>query len=417
MGGVYLRDSIPPAMGWGLHRKTTMATHTQTAAFARNRGAWLMYLGAGYFNYFFNALGPAMPFIRAERDMSYTLGSLHFSAFAVGLLGGGFVGDRVARRLGASGAFWLGAFGMGTGVLLLALAPGALPSIASAFLMGLLGSLILAILPAVIDSLFGEGRTVPLTKANIVAIITAFMAPLLIGFAERGGLGWRVPLLLAAACVFPMFAVFRSARDGLLPADGSRPAGRRRLPLVYWAYWALLVCSVSIESCSIFWSADYMETHVGLPRDLAASSVSLFLAAMLIGRVVGVGLVRRTTPLRLLFASLLVAGAGFLVYWLAGAAWLNVLGLFVTGLGVANLFPLTSSQAIAVAPGQSEAASARLALASGSAVLLLPLLLGWSADLLGIRLAYGIVGVLVIAGLLIRSFAARLTRGSAVDLP
>ncbi len=390
-----------------------MATVTPTPTFSRNRAAWQMYLGAAYFNYFFNALGPAMPFIRAERDMSYTLGSLHFSAFAVGLLGGGVVGDRVASRLGAGRAFWLGAFGMGVGVLLLTLASGALSSIGSAFVMGLLGSLILAILPAILDAAFGEGRTVPLTKANIAAIVTGFMAPLLIGFAERNGLGWRVPFLLAAACVLPMFAVYRGALKGLLPPEGGHAAKGRRLPLVYWAYWALLVCSVSIESCSIYWSADYMETHVGLPRDIAAGSVSLFLGAMLIGRVVGVRLLAHFTPLRLLFASLLVAGAGFLLYWLAPAAWLNVLGLFVTGLGVANLFPLTTAQAIAVAPGQSETASARFALASGSAVLLLPLLLGWSADLLGIRLAYGIVGLLVIAGLLLHSLAARLTPSSS----
>ncbi|MFN8476004.1 MAG: MFS transporter [Anaerolineae bacterium] len=383
------------------------------ATVTRSRATWLMYLGAGYFNYFFNALGPAMPFIRAERDMSYTLGSLHFSAFAVGLLGGGIVGDRVARRLGASRTFWLGAFGMGVGVLLLTLASGALPSIASALVIGALGSLILAILPAVIDTLFGEGRTVPLTKANIVAIITGFMAPLTIGLAARSGLGWRVPFLLAAACIFPLFAVYRGALVGLLPPDGDPAKADKGLPLVYWAYWALLVCSVSIESCSIYWSADYMETFVGLPRDLAAGSVSLFLGAMLIGRVVGVRLLARFTPLRLLLASLLIAGAGFLLYWLAPIAALNILGLFVTGLGVANLYPLTTAQAIAVAPGQSEAASARFALASGSAVLLLPLLLGWSADLLGIRLAYGIVGALVVVGLVLHWLASRLTAPSA----
>ncbi|MFN8496737.1 MAG: MFS transporter [Anaerolineae bacterium] len=383
------------------------------SAFSRHRAAWLMYLGAGYFNYFFNALGPAMPFIRAERDMSYTVGSLHFSAFAVGLLGGGIVGDRVARRLGAGRTFWLGAFGMGVGVLLLTLANGVLPSIGSVLVMGALGSLIMAILPAVIDALFGAGRTVPLTKANIVAIITGFVAPLLIGAAERSGVGWRVPLLLAAASIVPMFAVYRGALAGLLPPDGDAAKAGQRLPPVYWAYWALLVCSVSIESCSIYWSADYMETHVGLPRDLAAGSVSLFLGAMLVGRLVGVRLLAHFTPLRLLLASLIVAGVGFLVYWLAPAAWLNVLGLFVTGLGVANLYPLTTAQAIAVATGQSEAASARFALASGSAILVLPLLLGWGADLLGIRLAYGIVGILVVVGLGLRWLASRLTPTSS----
>ena len=41
-------------------------------------------------------------------------------------------------------------------------------------------------------------------------------------------------------------------------------------------------------------------------------------------------------------------------------------------------------------------ASARAALASGGAILTLPLVLGWLADLAGIQMAYGIIVVLLV---------------------
>jgi len=88
---------------------------------------------------------------------------------------------------------------------------------------------------------------------------------------------------------------------------------------------------------------------------------------------------------------------GFPIFWLARSAAINVLGLFITGLGIANLYPLTLSMAAGVSAGQSNQASARASLAVGIALLSAPLLLGWLADRLGIEYTYGIV--LLFAGL------------------
>lgn len=95
-----------------------------------------------------------------------------------------------------------------------------------------------------------------------------------------------------------------------------------------------------------------------------------------------------------------------LCYWLGGSAQLALLGLFLTGLGVASLYPLILSLAIETAPGQSALATTRASLASGVAILVLPLFLGRMADAVGIRLAYGVV-VAVLVGLLAILLAAR----------
>jgi fucose permease len=65
-------------------------------------------------------------------------------------------------------------------------------------------------------------------------------------------------------------------------------------------------------------------------------------------------------------------------------------------LGIANLYPLTLSIAVGVAADQSNQASARASLAVGTALLGVPLLLGWLSDQIGIQIAYGMVLLLAI---------------------
>jgi len=133
----------------------------------------------------------------------------------------------------------------------------------------------------------------------------------------------------------------------------------------------------------------------------AAQAVSLFLAAMIVGRVAGSRLVQLFSARRVAVASVLIAGIGFLLFWATDTAILGLVGLFVTGLGVAGLYPLLLSLAIGVTSNDTVRASARTTLASGTAILALPLVLGRLADMVGIRPAYGIVGVLLIGIFLI----------------
>ena len=76
--------------------------------FVRRPLTWVTYALVGYFAYLETALGPLMPFLRAEHDFSYTVASLHFSAFALGAVPVGFFGDRVAGRWGRRVSLWGG---------------------------------------------------------------------------------------------------------------------------------------------------------------------------------------------------------------------------------------------------------------------------------------------------------------------
>ncbi len=98
------------------------------------------------------------------------------------------------------------------------------------------------------------------------------------------------------------------------------------------------------------------------------------------------------------------------MFWLSPSPVLAILGLFVLGLGTANVYPFAFTAALDVSPGRADTANARLALCGGTAVLILPFVLGLLADGVGIERAFGIVPPLLLAALAIAVVAGRRTQ-------
>lgn len=377
--------------------------------FRRDDVTWLMYGMLGFFNYLLSGLGPLMAVLRVELGFSYTVTSLHFSAFAVGMIVAGLVGDRCVSRWGRKAVFWAGAAGLSAGAVALTLAQQAGLTIASVLLMGSIGSLTLVLIPAVLADRHGAMRTMAIVEANILSAATGALAGLLIGAAQVTALGWRAAWLLAL--LIPLYLAYRYWRVPLPPLrrSSSQRTAAAPLPAAYWAYWLTVVLVVGVEYSLIFWGADFL-VSAGLSVGAAATTVSLFLWGMVAGRIAGRQIAQRIATPRLLRLALGLAGGGFLLYWLSPSAILTVAGLFVAGVGVANLFPLAAALALGAAPGLSNEAGARLSFASGAAILAAPLLLGALAEAFGIWLAYTIVPCFIVAALLASSLGRQLTR-------
>jgi MFS family permease len=389
--------------------------NTQGTLFRRDELTWLAFGMLGFYNYLLSGLGPLMPSLREELGLSYTVASLHFSAFAVGMILAGLVGDRVVRGFGRTKVFWAGAAGLVAGAVALTLFHSPILTVGSVLLMGGVGSLVLILIPAILADRHGENRAIAIVEANILAAATGAMAGLLIGLGEQTPAGWRGALLVSLA--IPLFLVIRYGHVSLPAAQsiGVRRDAGTRLPAAYRAFWLAVVLAVGVEFSLIFWGADFLVV-AGLSTSAAATTVSLFLWGMVAGRIAGRQLARWMRAEQLLLLALGVSGGGFFVYWLAPDVLATVLGLFVAGIGVANLFPLTVALALGAAPGQSNEAGARLTFASGTAILAAPLLLGALADATGIRLAYGVVPIFLLGALMASGLGRRLSRESAVDL-
>ncbi len=381
-------------------------------SFVRTRVTWLAYAMLAIYGYFLNIIGPITPFLKDELSLSYTVSSLHFSAFAAGMIAVGLIGNSLIERIGRWNALWLAAFGMSGFALLLIGGQAPALTISAAFLMGLIGSLILAVVPSVLSDQYGARRAVAISEANVISSSISALAPVLVGWFAGTLLGWRAAMVIAAIAV--VLIRFGFGKVDFPPdhksADAQQP--NQPLPTLYWIYWVALVVSVSIEFCMISWSADYLETGLGMPKANAAQAVSLFLGSMILGRWASSRLVLRFSSHGVVTGSLIVASIGFLIYWGATTAVVGMVGLFITGLGVAALYPLILALAIGSSNGSTVRASAVSSLASGTAILALPLTLGQLADALGIHAAFGVIVVLLILGFAITQGAARMARSS-----
>lgn len=359
--------------------------HKAVGGFRRDRTTWACYLALALFSYFLNIQGNIIPFLRDEFALSYREVSLHPAALAAGLIVCGLSGERAVAWCGRRGALVLGFVGTCGGALLLSLAQTATASIAGCLLMGAPGGLILVVVPAVLAERHGADRSVALSEANAASYIASLTATVAMGLYTAIGLDWRNGLALG----IELTAVALACHAGD-PIPAARPhgeSGAGRLPAAYWAYWATLFCVIALEYCTLLWSPEVLEGVQGLSRASAATMAGAFSAAMLTGRILAAPLLRRVSAQRLFLASLALTLPGIALYVGVHQPVLSVVGLVVLGLGTALLYPLTLGFAIGVAGRQGEVASARASLASGVAILIMPMALGTLADGLGLRLA------------------------------
>ena len=380
-------------------------------AFARDPITWTAYGLVGYFAFTETVLGPIMPFLREEQGLGYAAAGLHFSAFALGGVLIGFLGDRLLGRWGRWAGLWGGAAGMAAGILLLIMSPGAWATIPAALAMGVCGALLLVASEALLSDRHGEWSAVALSESNVAASACAISAPLLVGVFAASGLGWRAALVAPVAALALLAALSFSRSQSLLEGDvageGGVPSGPRTLPPRYWAFWSLVSLGVASEWCVGYWGADFLAGGAGLTRPGAAMALTLFFVAMLAGRILGSRLARVLPPTTLLAATLCVALAGFPLFWLSEGIAPTLVGLSVTGFGIGSVYPLGVSVALAAAPGNADVAAARLAVGGGGAILIAPLSLGALADRVGIGSAFVVVAPMLLAAVALALVAGR----------
>jgi MFS family permease len=370
-------------------------------SFRRDRATILLYLLLSYYAYLQAIVAPAMNFIAAEQDLSDTTRGLHLSAFAIGMILVGLIGERTAARFGRPQTVWGGCLGMGIGAVVLAFGQTPFVTIPAAFIMGFLGSHTLIMTQALLSDRHAQHRAIPLTEANVVAVIFAAAAPLLVG-ASAGTLGWRAPLLIGAALLLIMWAVGRSwITDVPSPhKQEARATTRNALPMRFWLFWSVAFFGVSVEWSMIFWNAAYLERVGSLTTTDATSASTLFLTGMVVGRIIGSRLAHSAEPARLLVVSLGLAIFGFSIFWLAPITDLRLVGLALCGVGIANVWPLTLPTATSLVPQATDLANARMSLSASSATLIAPQILGSLADGVGIQNAVLLAGAMTLCALL-----------------
>lgn len=157
-----------------------------------------------------------------------------------------------------------------------------------------------------------------------------------------------------------------------------RPAGRRAHGLVLVLVFGLIaLCTAYGEGALADWSALHLEEDLHAHPGIAAASYSCFAFAMTIGRLSGTALLERLGRTRTMVYGGATGAAGMLLGALAPSVWLTLIGFAVTGLGLANLFPVAIERAGALAGPTGVAAASTLGYGG---MLLGPPAIGFMAD-------------------------------------
>ncbi|MFF8278921.1 MFS transporter [Streptomyces lateritius] len=220
-------------------------------------------------------------------------------------------------------------------------------------------------------------------------------------------LGLTVAGLLLTAAAGPVLLRQPSpAPPEQISASSDRPqraAGSRGLVVVFGV---IALCTAYGEGALADWGALHLEQDLHAHPGVAAAGYSLFALTMTVGRLSGTALLERLGQTRTLVAGGTTAAGGMLLGALAPSIWLALLGFAVTGLGLANIFPVAVARAGALAGPSGVAAASTLGYGG---MLLGPPSIGFLADWFSLPLALTTVAVLA-AGAAVIGYAARNAR-------
>ncbi len=377
----------------------------QSGGLSRGNTTWLLYAVLSCLSFLLNGLGAVLVPLQEDLHADRAAVAFYPTLFAVGLLLVGAVGGPLVDRIGRGTTMRVAIIFMVVGGVLLA-APVRAVTLVGAMLLGAGGALLIQVIPALLASLHPHAPSAAVGEANGLASGASVLAPLAVAGALATGLGWRVGYLVVPL-VFLVVIVVTTWRIPLPEPsehDPDRPVDPGKGLL---GPWVEVLFAVSVEFCMVFWAAsaviDWHDTSSGA----APAVASLFLVGMATGRTLAVPITRRMPNDRaLMLVCIGVATVGFAVFWAAPVLVVSAIGLAVTGGGVALLYPTAVSRTIAAWPHAPNRAAARAALASGLAIGGAPFLLARLSDQIGLRTAYLIVPLLLLA-LATRTVAAR----------
>jgi predicted MFS family arabinose efflux permease len=349
-------------------------------------------------SWFVYGFGASLALLRDDQGTTAWVGGLHGTALAAGGIVGALVTPRLNHRFGRGRV--ARAAGIGTALCILwYLWPGmgvasTLPAI---FVACFFGNILVVCVNSFIATHQGAASAPAFTESTGLAALMGLLAPLGVGLATTTVLGWRAGLLVAVVS-FAAIEVWRGRRLGAYGAPGevlTRKEGGALPRLTWWAI-GTGTAYIGAEFSLSLWGADLLRERAGLSPGAAAAGLSTITGGLFLGRVLGVQLAERMSTERLLRISIACGFVAFGIAWLVTSPLAILVFLFLTGLGLALVWPLSISRIIRSAQGNADRASAMTLACTTGAIGLAPFILGWLAGSMPVHQAFLLVPVLLV---------------------
>lgn len=334
--------------------------------------------GAAFGTWFGN-----IPRLQAVAGLSHADLGIVLLCVSLGAIAAMPLAGRYAARIGTARACLLLAGLIAVALPLPVLAPGFPAMLTMALLLGA-----------------GLGAMDVCMNAHAAAVERRWGSPVMSSFHA----GWSLGEMAGAAAAGGLAAA-RIGLPGSLAISGAAilllglaalrlPEQRDAKPTPFaWPSRTILTLAViialgfALEGAVADWSGVYLRTILNVPEGLAASSVMVFAAAMLVMRLVGDALVLRLGPARTIAAGGAVAGLGFVIALSTPTLPGALFGFAIVGVGVANIAPVVFSLA-----GQRGPAGVSMVATVGYGMLMAgPPLIGFVSEAVGLRLALALL--------------------------
>ena len=377
----------------------------------RDRTTWSLYGVFVVWGWFLYAFNPAVPLIGDELGVNNAVAGLHGTALAAGTVLAGLANARVVAARGRRGTLYAGTALVVGGVALIVTSGVLAGTLSGAVMVGMGGTLLVNVANAALSEKHGRAGGAAITEANGLGALVGAMAPVALGVAVAAGAGWQP----AVVVVFVLLAVVAIMMPPLASPTPRAESSSGTLPGRYWWAWGVLVLLIAVEFSYSVWATTLVAQRTGADTGTATSTLTVLILFLALGRIFGVRLALRVRPGVLLLASVGVTALGWAVLWTATNLPMAMVGMAVSGLGMAFHFPLGVSRSLEASGGLTDIASGRIALGAGLAIGLAPFVLGAVSDAVGVHAAFllvplllGLAGGLLVAG----NLSARRPRGS-----
>lgn len=363
----------------------------------------LAFFSLATWSWFVYGFGASLALLSDEQGAAAWLAGLHAPALALGGVVGALATPRLTHRFGRGRMMRVAGIGTALAIVWFLL-PG-LPvggTLAAIFTATLFGNIVVVTVNSFISVHQGEASPAAYTQNLALAALMGLIAPLAVGAAAATVLGWRVGLLVAVVS-FALLEVWRGRRLSVFGTAGEAAThhGGGRLPAV--TYWAVVagMLYVGAEFCLSLWGVTFLREQTGLGAAAAAAGLGAYLGGLFVGRAFGSGLAARfssETLMRLSIGSGIVA---FMLAWMFTSP-VAVLGLlFLTGLCLSLVWPLSLARIMRSAGGNVDRAAALTLAFTTAAIGLAPFALGAMVGSVSVRTAFLLVPLMLLVSLLL----------------
>lgn len=370
-----------------IHDRPTLVSYASLATWS-----WMVY-----------AFGASLALLRDDQGTAAWLGGLHGTALALGGVIGALVTPRLNHRFGRGRTARFGAIGAAV-CMTIYLLPG-MPvggTLTAILVTCFFGNIIVVVVNSFIASHQGAASAPAFTESLSLAALMGLLAPLGIGLAAASVLGWRAGMFIAVIA-FAIIEVWRGRDLGAYGGAGEVRMRKDAGALPTRTYWAVAAGTMYLgaEFCLSLWGVDLLRDRAGLSPATAAAALSTVLGGIFVGRLVGIRLTERFASEKLLRTAILAGLVAFMVAWSVTVTAVILVALFLTGVGLALVWPLSLARIIRSSGDNPDRASAITLASTTGAIGVAPFVLGAFAGAVGVHSAFLLVPVLLVAALVL----------------